>query len=132
MKQSELKQIIKEEIHKVLNESSLDYFKSYGKGHEETYRELNFDDKNNLELVFIYFRGLKQDKKAKFIPKIIHSNSTPGENEYDKQHVIDYVDTETGEVFSITVLDEDWFEGVHRIYPENEESLEIMKRENLI
>jgi hypothetical protein len=132
MKHSELKQIIKEEVRKVLIESSLDYFKPYGKEHEDVYKELNFDDKNNLELVFIYFRGLKNDKKAKFIPKIIRSNSKSGENEYDKQHVIDYVDTETGEVFSITVLDEDWFEDVHRIYPENEESLEIMKRENLV
>ena len=47
-------------------------------------------------------------------------------------HTIDYVDLETGKVFTITVLDEDWFESVPSIYPENRESFEMMKRENLI
>ena len=133
MKQSELKQIIKEEIHKVLNEH-LDPFKSYGEEYEDVYKDLNFDYKDNLELAFIYFRGLKNNKKVRFVPEIkpFKINKNEDEENYNMSHTFDYVDLETGEVFTITMLDEDWFEGMYNIYPENRESLEIMKRENLI
>jgi hypothetical protein len=134
MKHSELKQIIKEEIRKVLNENNNNYFKSYGEDYEDVYKDLNFDDQDNLELVFIYFRGLKNNKKVRFVPEIkpFRSNKNEDEENYNMSHTIDYIDLETGVVFTITVLDEDWFESVPRIYPENRESLEIMKRENLI
>jgi hypothetical protein len=134
MKHSELKQIIKEEIRKVLNENNNNYFKSYGEEYEDVYKDLNFDDQDNLELVFIYFRGLKNNKKVRFVPEIkpFRSNKNEDEENYNMSHTIDYVDLETGIVFTITVLDEDWFESVPRIYPENRESLEIMKRENLV
>jgi hypothetical protein len=134
MKHSELKQIIKEEIRKVLNENNNNYFKSYGEDYEDVYKDLNFDDQDNLELVFIYFRGLKNDKKVRFVPEIkpFRSNKNEDEENYNMSHTIDYIDSETGIVFTITVLDEDWFESVPRIYPENRESLEIMKRENLV
>jgi hypothetical protein len=134
MKHSELKQIIKEEIHKVLNENNNNYFKPYGEEYEDVYKDLNFDDQDNLELVFIYFRGLKNNKKVRFVPEIkpFRSNKNEDEENYNMSHTIDYIDLETGKVFTITVLDEDWFESVPRIYPENRESLELMKRENLI
>jgi hypothetical protein len=134
MKHSELKQIIKEEIRKVLNENNNNYFKSYGEDYEDVYKDLNFDDQDNLELVFIYFRGLKNNKKVRFVPEIkpFRSNKNEDEENYNMSHTIDYIDSETGIVFTITVLDEDWFESVPRIYPENRESLEIMKRENLV
>jgi hypothetical protein len=133
MKKSELKQISKEEIRKVLNEN-LNYFKPYGKEYEEVYEDLNFDDQDNLELVFIYFRGLKNEKKARFIPQIQspRNNTDTDRENYNMSHTLDYVDVETGDVFSIVVLDEDWFESIPNIYPADSTSLEMMKRENLV
>ena len=141
MKKSELKEIIRKEIINSLNfnqilKEHIEYFSGMPKSHEDVYKNLQFDYKENLQNVFIYFRGLKKEGKVKFIPTVKSDQWYQRKNQtyedYNRIHMVDYVDTNTGEVFTIIVDDEDWFESLYYIYPSTKEDLEIMKRENLI
>lgn len=130
-----VKQLIKEEVRKILSEQEYEFGQFFTKEDEKAvYKELMVPYKGKLEYVFIWFRELVKRGKVKFIPEIkpYKNNTEEDEKNYTQSHILDYYDEDTGEVFTVTVLDEDWYESVRNIYPENKDSLEIMKRENLI
>lgn len=130
-----VKQLIKEEVRKILSEQEYEHGQFFTDEDEKSvYKELMVPYKGNLEYVFIWFRELIKRGKVKFIPEIkpFKSNTEEDRKNYTQSHTLDYVDENTGEIFTVIVLDEDWYESVRNVYPENKYSLEIMKRENLI
>jgi len=77
-----------------------------------------------------------KNKGVKFIPEIIKEKIFPKnewwENRFRQTTFFDFVDEESGDVYSFIADDEDWWEGMPRLYPYSKHELSFLYENNLI
>ena len=116
-----------------LNEASDDEWANYNNDFKELYGILlRLDDAAVFNDPVNTFMNLKKSENVKIIPQMVDFDSRNLEPySPEKTHLIDYVNLKTGDVFSISVIDGEWFEGFKYIYPRGEYEYKIFEENNL-